>query len=104
MSWARRIHASNESTEGENAPDKEQDSLEHEVVSFLKKKMNVDIQSSDISACHTLKSDIKSQKPWCKKYSHSTHQPKEEKTKTNIFFNEHLTLKNNELYNYVTTM
>ena len=35
MSWARKINAPNESTEGEYAPDVEQDSLVNEVVSFI---------------------------------------------------------------------
>ena len=56
MSWARIIHAPNQ---GENASEEEQDSLHNEVVSFAMKILNVDMQSSDISACHTLKSGIK---------------------------------------------
>ena len=49
--WSRQMTPYNA-----NAPHEELETLEEQVVDYLNSNLHVDIKSSDISACHTLKS------------------------------------------------
>ena len=53
--WSRQILPYNANTHGEYAPHEELETLEEQVVDYLSSNLHVSIQSSDISACHTLK-------------------------------------------------
>ena len=41
-------------TDGNNAPDEELETLENQALGYLNNKLNIDINSCDISACHVL--------------------------------------------------
>ena len=53
--WSRQITPYNANTHGENSPHEELETLEEQVVGYLHSNLHVNIQSSDISTCHTLK-------------------------------------------------
>ena len=52
----------NECIDDENALQEELETLKQQDISSMNNKLNVDMHSSDISACHTMKSGSKSRK------------------------------------------
>ena len=54
--WSRQITPYNANTHGENSPHEELETLEEHVVGYLNSHLHVNIQSSNISTYHTLKS------------------------------------------------
>ena len=54
--WSRQITPYNANTHVEDAPLEELETSEEQVVGYIDSNIHVNIQSSDISACHTLKS------------------------------------------------
>ena len=54
--WSRLITPCNANTHGENVPHEELENFEEQVVVYLSSNLHVDIQSSNISVCYTLKS------------------------------------------------
>ena len=97
-----RVAAQNEVTNNENAPETELNSVEQQVIDFLKNK-NIELDKSEISACHTLgkKRDDDTQNVIVRLVNRNS------KTRllsngirlkgTNVFMNEHLTKKNAQL-------
>ena len=51
--WNRHLFPEKGSS-GEKAPEEEKESLERQVIGYLNKKLDLDIVSNNISACHTL--------------------------------------------------
>ena len=56
--WNRHLFPEKGSTV-ENAPEEEKESLERQVIGYLNKKLDIDIVSNDISACHTLRNRMR---------------------------------------------
>ena len=52
--WARRASPIELCNEGEHAKEQELETIESEVLNFLNRKLGSDINSTDVSACHTL--------------------------------------------------
>lgn len=105
-SWARRAENHHEESRGnDNAPEVELESLEKQVLAFLNGKLDLNISSDDISACHTLRSAVASRTSkeniivrFVNRKSKVQVMKKAKMLKgSNVFINEHLTKKNSEL-------
>ena len=88
---------------GENAPEEEKESLERQVIGYLNKKLDLDIASNDISACHTLRNRMRDKSDniivrFVNKKSKIKVLINVRKLKgSNVYINEHLTKKNREI-------
>ena len=87
----------------QNAPEEELQNLEHQVIGFLNNKLELNIKPADINACHTIKNKQR-EKPDNIIIRFISRKNKVEVLKrsrklkgTNIYINEHLTPKNNEI-------
>ena len=87
----------------QNAPEEELQNLEHQVIGFLNNKLELSIKPADINACHTIKNKQR-EKPDNIIIRFISRKNKVEVLKqsrklkgTNIYINEHLTPKNNEI-------
>ena len=104
--WSRQITPYNANTHGENSPHEELETLEEHVVGYLNSHLHVNIQSSDISTCHTLKSfknngQNNTEKIIIRFVNRKKKNEIQKKCKnlrgTKVFINEHLTKRNEEL-------
>ena len=99
-SYARATH-SDEILDSQDAPHEELISLEKQVSDFIVSKMGVELNDSDISACHTLPSKSSVPKILIKftnrKIKTSVMRQGKRLKGTNVFVNEHLTSKNSKL-------
>ena len=97
----------------ENAPNNEQQSLEEQVIAFLD-TVNVQIESSEISACHTLKTKDKSKPPLIvMRFVNRKSKVRIMKAaalnrralrQRDVFINEHLTAKNAAIFREARTL
>ena len=100
--WNRHLFPEKGST-GENAPEEEKESLERQVIGYLNKKLDIDIVSNDISACHTLRNRMRDKSDNIivrfvnKKSKIKVLQNVRKLKGSNVYINEHLTKKNGEI-------
>ena len=96
-----RATITNEMLDNQNAPDDELTTLEGQVSSFIENQMGIQLTESDISVCHTLpgRKDIPNivVRFTCRKIKNKILKHARHLKGTNIYLNEHLSAKNQEL-------